>query len=56
MCAFNVIFGEFKRVTKRVIDMTLRRKVQYGVDFLFLEDMIQQVDGTNVSSNELDVQ
>ena len=55
MRTFNVIFGEFERVTKRVIDMTLRCEVHDGVYFLALEDVIQQVDGTNVPLDELDV-
>ena len=55
MRTFYVVFGEFKRVTKRVIDVTLRCKVQHGVYVLALEDVIQQVNGTNVPLNELDV-
>ena len=56
MRTFNVVFCEFKRVTERVINVTLRRKVHDGVYFLFFEDVIQQVDGTNVPLDELDVQ
>ena len=56
MRTFYVVFGEFKRVTKRVIDVTLRRKVQDGVYVLVLKDVIQQVDRTNVPLDELDVQ
>ena len=55
MRTFNVVFGEFERVTKRVINVTLRRKVHDDVYFLFLKDVIQQVDGTNVPLDELDV-
>ena len=55
MRTFNIVFGEFKRVTERVIDVTLRRKVHDGVYFLALEDVIQQVDRTNVPLDELDV-
>ena len=55
MRAFNVVFREFKRVAERVIDVTLRRKVHDGVYFFALQDVIQKVDGTNVSVNELDV-
>ena len=54
MCTFNVVFGEFKRVTERVVDVTLRRKVQDSVYVLALKDVIQQVDRTNVSLDELD--
>ena len=55
MRTFDVIFREFKRVTKRVVDVTLCRKVHDGVYFLFLEDVIQQVYGTDVPLDELDV-
>ena len=56
MRTFNVVFCEFKRVTKRVINVTLSRKVHDSVYFLFFEDVIQQIDGTNVPLDELDVQ
>ena len=56
MSALDVVFGEFKRVTERVIDVTLRRKVHDGVYLLALEDVIQQVDGTNVPLDKFDVQ
>ena len=55
MRTFNVVFREFKRVTERVIDVTLGRKVQYGIYFLALENIVQQIDRTNVPLNELDV-
>ena len=55
MRTFNVVFGEFKRVTKRVIDVTLRRKVQDGVYVLALKDVIQQVDRTNIPLDEFDM-
>lgn len=45
-----------RKVTERVINVTLRCKVHNGVYFLALEDMIQQVDGANVPFDELDVQ
>ena len=41
MSTFDVIFCEFKRVTERIINVTLRRKVHDGVYLLVLEDVIQ---------------
>ena len=41
MRTFDIVFCEFKRVTERVINVTLRREVHDGVYVLFLEDMIQ---------------
>ena len=55
MRTFNVVFCEFKRVTKRVINVTLSRKVHDGVYSLVFENVIQQVDGTNVPLDKLDL-
>jgi len=54
--ALDVVFGEFKRVPKRIIDVTLRGEVQNDVDAFAHKDVIQEIDRSNVPFDKCDVQ
>ena len=51
--SINVWVGEGKGISKRVIDMCLCSKMKDGINFLFSQDVGDQIFGGNVSFNKL---
>jgi hypothetical protein len=56
MCAVRIVHGKGQRVSKRIVYVRLRCKVQHGVDLLRLENIHQGVGGQDVSFDELKIQ
>ena len=48
-----IVLRELERVSERVVNMSLRRKVHNRVDFLRLQNEIHQIRWANVSLYEL---
>lgn len=55
MCASNVVLRKLKRVTERIIDVTLGSKVQDCADALRLQDMVEKVYRSYVALDKLDI-
>lgn len=55
MSAIDVVLGELKGVTKRIVDMGLRCKMHDGVDRLGDEEVVDEVGAPDVALDELEV-